>query len=179
MSVALVRLLLRAYSPAFRERFGDEFVAFARARRADARARGEGAARFWAALVVDVLRSAPVERLEARRAPTPTPEDAVSTFGNDLRFALRAMARRPGFTAVVATTLALGIGATTAVFSVVNGVLLQRFPWPHAERMVTVSGHTSDGKSRISCPSRTRTTRCRRITTGARSRSRRLGWRAS
>jgi len=60
---------------------------------------------------------------------------------NDLRYALRSLFKQPGFAAVVVVTLALGIGASTAIFSVVNAVLLRPLPFPHAERLQVVWGN--------------------------------------
>jgi putative ABC transport system permease protein len=60
---------------------------------------------------------------------------------NDLRYALRNVLKQPGFAAVVVVTLALGIGASTAIFSVVNAVLLRPLPFPHSERLQVVWGN--------------------------------------
>jgi len=153
----LPRLLLRAYPRAFHERFGDEFVAFAETRLGEARPTMLGTLRCWAALVADVARSAPAAHRHAlgtrrRAAPSAPREDVMDTLRHDLRFALRALARRPGFAAVVALALALGIGANAAIFSVVDAVLRQTLPWPHADRLVDVRGAASDGAPGLSYP---------------------------
>jgi len=61
--------------------------------------------------------------------------------GRDLRYALRSIFRQPGFAAVVVIMLALGIGASTAIFSVVNAVLLRPLPFPNSDRLQVVWGN--------------------------------------
>jgi predicted permease len=72
----------------------------------------------------------------------------VQTLIQDLRYCLRQLARRPGFTLTAVTSLALGIGATTAVFSVIYATLLNPYPYPDADRIVRLSIQTKAGQLR-------------------------------
>jgi putative ABC transport system permease protein len=70
---------------------------------------------------------------------------AMNMIGLDLKYAARSLRRRPGFSTVVVLTLALGIGATTAVFSVVDGVLLRPLGYRDPERLVRLANYPTDG----------------------------------
>src|SRR5271154_5483896 len=68
----------------------------------------------------------------------------LETLLADVRFGARMLRKNPGFTLIAVLTLALGIGASTAVFSVVNTILLKSLPYPHAERIL-VPWHVPPG----------------------------------
>jgi putative ABC transport system permease protein len=77
-----------------------------------------------------------------------TPSSFLDATQQSTRYALRTLRRAPGFTLVVVATLALGIGATTAVFSIVNGLLVRSLPYRDAERLMSVLERHKDGDLR-------------------------------
>jgi predicted permease len=70
----------------------------------------------------------------------------LETVAQDARFALRQFRKNPGFACVAALTLALGVGAATSIFSVVNGVVLRPLPFPASEKIVQIAGVDAKGK---------------------------------
>ncbi|HWN40228.1 MAG TPA: hypothetical protein VNP02_17115, partial [Gammaproteobacteria bacterium] len=78
----------------------------------------------------------------------------MSGIGADVRFALRSFGRTPGLTAAIVVTLALGLGATAAIFSVVNAVRLRPLPYPGADRLVEIAENVPAAESLSGAPMR-------------------------
>ena len=140
------RTLLRIYPAPFRRLYGGELEADFEALLLRARERGRGATlRLWCRAVVDTGRSGIRERLSRRgyrvgggsvRIPDASASAWLADGLQDLRFGLRSLARAPGDAVAVLVTLALGIGANTALFSVAYGTLLRPLPFEDGERLV-------------------------------------------
>ena len=130
----IYRLALRVYPRAFRARFARDMEEHFADRLRDARGPLQ-AAGLGIRLTAETLAAA----LAERRRPSPVTRGfMLQALAQDVRHGLRALRRRPGFTAVALATLALGIGANTAIFSVVHAALLRDLPFHEADRIVRI-----------------------------------------
>jgi putative ABC transport system permease protein len=147
IAVALYRRLLRLYPGALRERHGDEMAQVFAERVARERRQRRGARRRVARMLLrdlavslpDAWRGERARRLAAAgpgRRWTPLPSRLLGELLQDVRLGLRWLRRAPGTAVLALLTLALGIGATTAMFSVLQGVLLEPLPYPEPDRVV-------------------------------------------
>jgi putative ABC transport system permease protein len=150
----LVRALLHLYPSTFRARFGREIEQVVHTSRRE-RPNDSGFS-FWVGVVADIVAGAVREQAASfedwRRArkrrdlarthsfthEPSTQGDAMSTLSQDLRYAWRTIRKSPGVAVVVIVSLALGIGANTLIYSVVDGIVLRPFPYPNADRLVSI-----------------------------------------
>jgi putative ABC transport system permease protein len=146
MRSSLARLghaLLRVFPSDFRERFGDDIADHISTRSSEIRARRGplSLVRFWVKAIVDVVRAAAAERREERAMQRPHGSgSALSDLKLDVHVAFRALRRSPAFTAVALLTLALGIGGSTAMFSILNTAMGRALPYPESDRLVMGRG---------------------------------------
>ena len=63
----------------------------------------------------------------------------MDSLFKDLRYGIRSLSKHPGFTVIAVLTIALGVGANTAIFSVINGVLLKALPFPDSQQLISMS----------------------------------------
>jgi predicted permease len=153
-SRAAYRFLLGLYPRGFRDRFAADLEAdFAEllGRR--------GALATWRRIVPDLIRSVPLTHAGARaarnqvRLTTAKGERPMRSLGSDLRHACRGLRKAPVFTAVTVITLAFGIGANSAIFSLVNAVLLRPLGYAEPERLMLVyEGFGGPRKTGVSPP---------------------------
>jgi predicted permease len=135
------RLLLRAFPKSFRARFGRDMAEVFADRLADARHRRvTNVARLLVRTGLDAIAHGLAERRLDRRRKRRSP--MLSGITSDVAYALRLMKRRPTFTGAALLTIALGVGANVATFSIVRAVLLERLPYPEPGRLVHVSLRT-------------------------------------
>src|SRR5262249_20108531 len=142
--------LVWAYPPRFRRDVGLGLVDALEDRMRARRAAGSPAGVIWLRACLDTLRNASAEWMDAvvdaYRESKPSHESQskgrtmIDKLRQDLRYAIRTWTKRPAVALVAILTLAIGIGANTAMFSIVNAVLLRPLPFTHADRLVSVWG---------------------------------------
>ncbi len=162
----LVRFLIMALSlfpRAFRRLYATEMVEVLAERYRDVRERGGrwGVVLLFGRTLRDIIASATLEharRVHRRRVVMNLPthsthyrasSDMANSVITDTKYAVRSLWKKPGFSTVAIATLSLGIGANTAIFSVVNEVLLRPLPYDHADELVRIwSRNSGEGRER-------------------------------
>lgn len=155
VAARFIRLLLRCYPAEFRERFGAGMeYSLLRDLESARRAGRVSSVRYWVATCVSVWFHGVLERFRQsgaesrnRELRSPGPRAMLDAVGRELRHSMRRLSRSPGFALAALLTLGLGIGATTAIYSIVDGIILRPLPYPDEDRLVLV-GHARDTERR-------------------------------
>jgi putative ABC transport system permease protein len=142
----MLRLLLSVAPPGFRRRYRDEMLIFYEERLRERAASDESLVRLWSRILADLLATIAIEWVRVFRARPAVPrtvnhrslsmEERMSVLGQEIIQSARSLRKSVGFSAAAIVTLALGIASTTAIFSIVDSVLLRPLPFPEPDRIV-------------------------------------------
>lgn len=140
MLIRLYRVLLGLLPKDFRHEFGPDMEQLLGDRLREVRGERWAAVRVWASAAADAAWQTCGEWTvrAVRGSKSLMTETTMDGWTRDISFGIRTLIRRPGFTAAAIVTLALGIGATVSIFTVVNGVLLQPLPYPDSDDLFVV-----------------------------------------
>jgi putative ABC transport system permease protein len=156
-SARAIRVLIRLYPPAFRARYGRELEQVVRSSwRALEHATLARRLAFWVHVAVDLAlggarehvlalrerrvrrRQDALARIHGSMDSPSTSGDGMGTIAQDIRYAWRTARKSPGFALVIIASLALGIGANSLIYSIVDGMVLRPFAYPNADRLVAI-----------------------------------------
>jgi predicted permease len=156
----LYRILILLFPNEYRREYGAEMERLFRDRRRQIGKNPAALFVLWGRAFVDVCVHATAERIKVHGRRRASATRRAGTFSAwlertrnwivTLRISARTLAKNPGYTSVAVTTLALGIGAATAVFTLVDAVLIQPLPFPEPEELVFVRHTARGGEDRVS-----------------------------